>query len=366
MPEHATAPAPVSILVVDDAVENLRLLSNMLGEYAYEIRPVTGGRDALRAIEHAPPDLILLDVTMPEMDGFEVCRRLRALGHTDIPVVFLTALTDVENKVRAFEVGGDDYITKPFQVEEVLARVRLQLSLRAARKDLLRSIERLQELERLRDDLVKMIVHDLRTPLTALLMQLQLLRMDLTGEAAQTADDATASATRLSSMASTLLDVSRLEEGKMPLERSSVDLSALAVEVRKELAGIEADRTIEVVAAAPVIATCDAALIRRVLENLVSNGIKHTPRGGRLRIRVEPCAAGVRVAVEDEGPGVPAAARERIFQKFGAVEVRHDSAYHSVGLGLAFCRLAVEAHGGTIGVSDAVPHGSVFAFELPA
>jgi len=356
----------MSILLVDDAVENLRLLSNMLSEHAYEIRPVTSARDALRAVEHAPPDLILLDVTMPEMDGFEACRRLRALGHTDIPVIFLTALTDVGNKVKAFEVGGDDYITKPFQVEEVLARVKLQLALRAARRDLLQSFQRLQKVEQLRDDLVKMIVHDLRTPLTALLIQLQMLRMDLTGEAAQTADDATASARRLNALASTLLDVGRLEEGKMPLERVPVDLTSLAAGVRKELAGIEADRTIEVVAAGPETATCDAGLIRRVLENLVSNGIKHTPRGGCVRIRLESRDAGVRVAVEDEGPGVPVAARERIFEKFGAVEVRQDSTYHSVGLGLAFCRLAVEAHGGTISVGDASPHGSVFAFELPA
>ncbi len=365
MTEHSTPPAPMSILLVDDQAENLRLLSNILGEHAYEIRPVTSARDALRAVEHAPPDLILLDVTMPGMDGFEACAQLRARGHADIPVIFLTALTDAENKVRAFEVGGNDYVTKPFQIEEVLARVRLQLALRAARQELFRNYQRLQELERLRDDLVQMIVHDLRTPLTALLMQLQLLRMDLSGEGAQTADDAIASATRLSALASTLLDVDRLEEGKMPLERTVVDLTALASGVRKALAGIEADRRIDVVAAGPLLAPCDAGLIRRVLENLVSNGIKHTPRGGCLRIRLEALATAVRVAVEDEGPGVPVAARERIFQKFGTVEARRESAYHSVGLGLAFCRLAVEAHGGHISVTDAAPRGSVFAFELP-
>jgi signal transduction histidine kinase len=190
--------------------------------------------------------------------------------------------------------------------------------------------------EQLRDDLVKMIVHDLRSPITALLMQLQMLREDLDGDAAQSVDDASASASRVNALATTLLDLVRLEEGKLPLKLASADLTAIASEVR------------------------------RVMENLVSNGIKHTPRGGRLRIRLESGVSTVRVAVEDEGAGVPADLRDRIFEKFGAVEVRQNSSYHSVGLGLAFCRLAVEAHGGTIGVTDAVPHGSVFTVELPA
>jgi signal transduction histidine kinase len=152
----------------------------------------------------------------------------------------------------------------------------------------------------------------------------------------------------------------------MPLKPALADLTAIATEVRKELGRIEVQRTIELVAEGPVTAVCDAGLIRRVIENLVSNGIKHTPRGGRLLIRLESRASLVRVAIEDEGDGVPAEVRDRIFEKFGAVEVRKDSTYHSVGLGLAFCRLAVEAHGGSISVTDASPRGSVFAFELPA
>src|SRR5262245_9875385 len=122
-----------SVLVVDDTIENLRLLANMLEEHGYEVRPVTSGRQAVQAAERDPPDLILLDITMPEMDGFEVCRRLRAReGSKDVPVIFLTALTDTADKVRAFDMGGVDYITKPFQFEEVLARVRTHVALKRA------------------------------------------------------------------------------------------------------------------------------------------------------------------------------------------------------------------------------------------
>ncbi len=364
-PEAMTAPTP-SILLVDDSVENLRLLAGMLATRGFDARPVTSGPEALEAVAHEMPDLILLDVTMPGMSGFDVCARLRERPEwRDIPVIFLTALTDVSDKLKGFAVGGVDYITKPFQLEEVLARVTSQLALRRARRDLEQTIVKLHELERLRDDLSNMIVHDIRSPLTTLLLQLELLRMDLTGDAAAAVDNAIDSGRRLNDMASTLLDVSKLEEGKMPLARAPADLTKLADEVRAALAGLEPDRVITLVPSGPARANCDAAIVRRVLENLVSNGIKHTPRGGKLTIEVTSMPGRVRVAVRDEGQGVPAEAKQRIFEKFGSAIVRRDAAYHSVGLGLAFCRLAVEAHGGTIGVEDAVPHGSVFAFELP-
>ena len=171
-------PAPVaSVLVVDDTIENLRLLSDLLGEQGYEVRAVTNGRQALQAVEHDPPDLILLDINMPEMDGYEVCRRLRATERSkDVPVIFLTALTDTADKVRAFDAGGVDYVTKPFQFEEVLARVKTHVALRRAQAALADSYKRLRALEQLRDDLVHMVVHDMRSPLTALLIDLRLLK----------------------------------------------------------------------------------------------------------------------------------------------------------------------------------------------
>ena len=127
MKDDEAVPAP-SVLIVDDTVDNLRLLAEVLGEQGYEVRPVTSGRQALRAVEQDPPDLILLDINMPEMDGYEVCRRLRLNERCrDLPVIFLTAMADTASKVRAFNMGGVDYITKPFQLDEVLARVRTQL-----------------------------------------------------------------------------------------------------------------------------------------------------------------------------------------------------------------------------------------------
>jgi len=365
-PSPPLQPAP-NVLLVDDTAENLRLLAGMLATRGFDVRPVMSGADALEAVASEAPDLILLDVTMPGMNGFEVCARLQEHdAWRKIPVIFLTALSDVSDKVKGFAAGGVDYITKPFQLEEVLARVSSQLALQNARRELEQALAKLHELEQLRDDLVGMIVHDMRSPLTVLITQLQLLRMDVTGELAQGVDEATRGARQLNDFANALLDVRRMEEGKMPLKRTRVDLVALAGEVGAAMQLIESDRTIEVSGSGPPIANCDSGLIRRVLENLVSNAIKHTPGGAPIRIEVSRTNLHVRVAVHDQGPGVPTAARQKIFEKFGAAAVRKDRSYHSVGLGLAFCKLAVEAHGGSIWVEDAVPGGSVFAFDIPA
>ena len=362
------APA-ASVLVVDDTVENLRLLSDLLGERGYDVRAFTNGRQALQAAEHDPPDLILLDITMPEMDGLEVCRRLRETESCrDVPVIFLTALTDTADKVRAFDTGGVDYITKPFQFEEVLARVQTHVALRRAQTELADNYRRLRDLEQLRDDLVHMIVHDMRSPLSALYVSLNLLnrRATLTDDSRRDLQDAIASTRALNQMTSELLDVSRLEQGKMPIAMAVWDLTQMAHEVRTAIGTIDLERTIDIDREDPVRVTCDGGLVRRVMENLVSNGIRHTPAGSRMHISIATQDDHVRVAVHDEGPGVPPEHRTRIFEKFATVEDRHEATYHSTGLGLAFCKLAIEAQGGMIGVEPGVPAGSTFWFELPA
>lgn len=369
-PSARLATPVASVLVVDDTVMNLHLLSDLLGKHGYEVRAVTSGRQALQAVEHDPPDLILLDIAMPEMDGYEVCRQLRAMERSkDVPVIFLTALTDTADKIRAFDTGAVDYVTKPFQFEEVLARVRTHVALRRAQSALAASYDRLRVLEQLRDDLVHMVVHDMRSPLTVLQTSLDLLQRPAATVSEEGRPDLLAAleATQiLTRMANDLLDVSRLKEGRMPIERVECDLTPIAHEVRSALQKLDLDRPIDIETAGAVSVACDGALVRRVLENLVSNGIRHTPAGSRLRISLSRGHGRVRVAVHDEGRGVPPEAREKIFEKFGTVEARHDRTYHSAGLGLAFCKLAVEAHGGKIGVDAGRPAGSTFWFELPA
>lgn len=359
-----------NILIVDDTVENLRVLSAMLSERGYEVRPVTSGRLALQAVERDPPDLILLDINMPHMSGFEVCAELQARPELkDIPVIFLTALSDVADKVKAFGVGGLDYITKPFQLDEVQARVETHVALRRAQLELSRSFERLASLEKLRDNLVHMVVHDMRSPLAVLAGHLELLRDSafprLSADELEDLSAAERATEVLRRMANELLDVSRLEEGKLPLRREEHDLAALAVTVVNGLGHLARERAIELDVPAAATLLCDASLIHRVLENLLSNALKHTPSSESLRVSVAADAQRVRVEVADSGRGVPEEARQKIFEKFATLERATPTAQHSAGLGLAFCKLAVEAHGGAIGVEPRSPRGSIFWFELP-
>jgi CheY-like chemotaxis protein len=210
---------------------------------------VTSGAQALLAAEADSPDLILLDITMPDMDGYEVCQRLRAQAASrDVPVIFLTALNDTADKVKGFDIGGVDYVTKPFQVEEVLARVKTHVALRQAQVALAESYAHLRMLEQLRDNLVQMIVHDMRSPLTALLLRLRFLGnppATLGEEQAEDLRAAIQSAQALTRMTDDLLDVSRLEEGRMPVERSVWDLTRMARDVCAALAAMDRERSID-------------------------------------------------------------------------------------------------------------------------
>jgi two-component system, sensor histidine kinase and response regulator len=375
MPEEAATRA--SILVVDDTIENLRLLASMLNGQGYEVRPVTNGKQALAAIERDPPDLILLDISMPEMDGYEVCRRLMTLERCrDIPVIFLTAQSEMDSRVKAFNVGGVDYITKPFQLEEVFARIRTHLRLRKLQAELeernrhlQENNARLTELEKLRDDLIHMVVHDMRSPLSNIQIRLDMLVADLPEGSLERRDmEAVRSSTReLVEMTRQLLDINRMEQRNMPLELAEQGLGPIAEQALAEMATLAEVCRVRLENRVPdVRARCDEAIVRRIFTNLLSNAIKHAPKETAVVMEAAEQGGSVRVSVSDRGPGIPLASRTRIFRKFEQLEARKNKQYHSVGLGLAFCRLAVEAHGGQIGVEDGVEQGSRFWFTLPA
>jgi two-component system sensor histidine kinase/response regulator len=367
---HTADAQPATILVVDDTVENLQLLASLLGGQGYDVRPVTNGRLALQAVERDPPDLVLLDINMPAMDGYDVCARLKQTdAGRDVPVIFLTAMTDTAAKLKAFKAGGVDYITKPFQIDEVLARVATHIALRRAQRNLAEEHARLLVVEDLREKLFHMVVHDMRSPLMVLAMNLEFLRQEIDGIASEQAKTDLRTSIRaaegLGGMANELLDISRLEEGQMPLKRARVDLVGIARDVVTRLGGLDRSVVVDIDATGEVMCECDADIVRRVIENLLSNAITHSPTGGRVCVALTETAQGHRVAVHDEGPGVPDEAKQRIFEKFGTAESRQERTRQSVGLGLAFCKLAVQAHNGTIGVDAGTPRGSVFWFELP-
>jgi signal transduction histidine kinase len=359
-------PHQPNVLVVDDTPANLQLLVGMLKEHGVKVRPVPSGELALRAVSASPPDLILLDISMPGMDGFEVIERLRAdPASRDIPVLFISALSETTDKVRAFRAGGVDYVTKPFQFEEVMARVRTHLELRRQRTELQHSYERLRELERLREDLTNMIVHDMRSPLLGLQLTLGLLdMMDSEEERSETLMTARLAAAALAEMVNQVLDLSRLETGHLELHREPGDLAELAREAIATVRVLAGGRTLGIDPGPPVPAEVDRDLIRRVLSNLLGNALKFTGEEGRVVVRVMRDGPGILVEVEDDGAGIAEADQGRIFEKFVQADGPHRR--RGSGLGLAFARLAVEAHGGSIGVRSRPGHGSTFWFRLPA
>ena len=361
------ASSPSSILVVDDTPANLQLLADMLKEKGYKVRPAPSGELALRAAQIAPPDLILLDICMPGMDGYEVCARLKADERLrDIPVLFISALAEPLDKVRAFQAGGVDYVVKPFNFEEVDARVHTHLELRRQKRELAASLAQVRELERLRDNLVHMIAHDMKSPLLALGLSLEFFsplipRSDR--DAAEMLSAARHSVTALVEMIEQMLDVSRLEAGAMKPNLATGNIVAAVgatVEAQRLLAGT---RHLVFSAGEPILVKYDAHLLHRVVGNLIGNAVKFTAKDGTIRVSVELADGWVRVEVADNGRGIAPEHHRKIFEKFGQVEDK--KARTGTGLGLTFAKMAIEAHGGQIGVESTVGQGSTFWFALP-
>ena len=360
------------VLVVDDIAANVRLLAGILKVADYDVLTAESGADALQKVEEFAPDVVLLDVMMPEMDGFEVCRRLRENPHTAaLPVVMVTALHETEDRVRALEAGADDFLTKPVNEIEVVARVKSLVRVKRGRDELESTLSDLQRAESLRDSLASMLVHDLRAPLTTILAPLEMLSSNAFGELnemqSEVAEMATRGANRLLYLVNELLDVSKLESGNMTLQPSEF-LFAPVVEEALELTGVLAGRDEQLVEreySNDFQVRADEDLLRRVLSNLLSNAVKFTPSDGRIGVGAKTGDNEVLFWVRDEGDGVPPEYRDKIFEKFGQVESRQEGRKLSTGLGLTFCKLAVEAHGGRIWIESEAGRGSTFFFTLP-
>ena len=371
MNEHIYSKTPPSVLMVDDIPENLKMLSEMLKGRGYKVRAAVSGKLALQAARNDPPDLILLDINMPEMNGYEVCEKLKSDAKLkEIPVIFLTALTETIDKVKAFGTGGVDYITKPFQFEEVEARIETHLELRRQKQALQEAYDKLRGLEKLRDSLVQMVIHDLRSPLTGAFAYLKLVRDNkdktLSAVHAGYVGEAMKAVMQMIQMACDVLDTSKMEAKQLQLKAADSDLSCILEDGISGLKPLLAKREIRFTAPeSPVMVRLDREIILRVVQNLLSNALKFTGEGGLIRLGIETGGDRVRVSVKDNGAGIQPEYRQKLFEKSAQGELRTAGQRYSPGLGLTFCKLAVEAHGGSIGVESEAGKGTSFWFELP-
>jgi len=371
---------PEVILVADDISANVELLLDQLHSLGYDTITAIDGPSAVAAAFEQNPDLCILDVSMPAGDlgvddrstGFEVCRRIKRDPRTSrIPVIFVTALNDTSDRVRGIEAGGDDFLTKPHNRLVLGARVRSLLKLKAATDALEDSLRKLRELEKVRDDLMKMIVHDLKTPLTSVLATLEMLADGdfgaVTTPQKAAIGDAETKSEDLLALIDDILEVARIEEANISLALTPIAPGALLAELVHEWGHrFQQDGTtasVSVADDAPVFAG-DKGLIKRVFSNLIQNAVTHSSHAVHLELSARRARQGVLFTVTDNGPGIPPEYHDLIFRKFGQVEMPRSPRTRSSGLGLTFCKLVVERHGGRIWVKSTEGKGSSFYIEL--
>lgn len=358
------------VLVVDDEPANRELLGDVLRAHGYEVREAVDGVSGLAAAADDPPDVVLLDVMMPRMNGYEVCQQLKSAPATAaIPVLLLTSLTAREERLQGIHAGANDFLSKPLDTADLVLRVRNAVAGKRLYDRLQQQVLRLQELEALRDSLVHMVIHDLRSPFTAISLHLQLMEMDpaggLSGAQLSGLTECRLLMAQITEMMNAVLDVSRLEAGRMPVIRATHQVGDLVEQAVRTL-GPRAAARVQVAPSLlhqPVV--CDRGLVSRVLVNLLGNALKFSPERSPVHVGMDRDESGVRILVRDEGPGIPPDRQQLIFEKFGQVDLPAQRGHHAVGLGLTFCKMAIEAHGGTIGVESSPGAGSIFWFRLP-
>ncbi len=354
------------ILIVDDEPSARETLEALLFREGYDLAFAEDGPEALAKATELTPDVILLDVMMPGMDGFEVCQRLKADERWQhIPVILVTALDSKEDLVRGLDAGADEFLPKPVSGPELRARVRSMLRIK-------KQFDELEATLRLREDLANMIVHDLRNPLAVILVCSHMLKKQTRSpQDLKVVDGIQTQARRLDALLNDMLTQAKMKEGKLLLNRLMVDVNQVVREVKENHSVIAQSRGIDLVIELPEESrqvSLDANLFQRTLDNLVSNALKFSPPQGIVTVRAEypeseAASSLVRIQVLDEGPGIPEEHRDRIFDKFEIVEAKK-SGIPQVGLGLAFCKMVVEAHGGRIFVDANEPEGTIFTVEI--
>jgi signal transduction histidine kinase len=392
-----------TIFIVDDMPANLGILDEFLSHHGFEVLIAQDGKNALAKVEKAQPHLILLDILMPELDGFETGRRLKANPITrDIPIIFMTALTDTVDKVKGFELGAVDYITKPFEQEEVLARIKthlrinqLQQQLQTQNTQLQATNEQLDKLTyrlsqqteelrlantelaraaRLKDEFLANMSHELRTPLNAVLGMAEVLQEGIYGplNAQQTKSVHTieVSGRHLLALINDILELAKIEAGKIQLELIPVSANWVGescLQLVKELANKKSVKVQAIFASQPIMVQADERYLKQILLNLLSNAIKFTPTGGTVNLEIQGDSQRqvVNLSVSDTGIGISTENLHYLFKPFVQLDGGLNRQHEGTGLGLALVHRLVEMHGGNISVTSNPGQGSCFTVSLP-
>ena len=355
-----------NVLIVDDTPDNLRILAGMLTKEGYKIRAAPSGMRAMAAIQKELPDLILLDIMMPEMDGYEVCGRLKEDEQTrDIPVIFISALDKTVDKLAAFSAGGVDYITKPFQLEEVLARVRTHLALQEMRRKLQEQNEQLQQQNAELDAFARTVAHDLKNPLGIIVGYSQMLDEDVAAMTTEELGDLGKALYKSSLKSVTIVDALLLLASvrKENIELVPLDMAKIVAQVLERLEVMMTNYQGQIT----VPDTWPTALgyplwVEEVWINYLSNGLKYGGQSPQLKLGADPLPDGmIRFWVRDTGPGLSPEEQAALFTEFTRL---NEVGVEGHGLGLSIVRRIMDKLDGYVGVESEVGQGSLFYFTL--
>jgi len=358
-------PVIPNILIVDDVSTNLKILGAILKDSGYKVRPVPHGMLALQATEREKPDLILLDIMMPDIDGYEVCRRLKENPKLcDVPIIFISALSEPDDIVRALNSGGVDYITKPFRAEEVKARVATHLKLYKQSKEL-------KELNATKDKFFSIIAHDLRGPLSGLIGLAELVTDDTlpfeTEEKKDLMCDLRDSARNIFNLLENLLEWSQMQRRKISFTPQMLLVNEIIPEVLKIVAELVRRKGIEIDVDVPrdLQVYADTNMLQTVIRNLVTNAIKFTPQGGKITISTSIAKnKDVIFMVKDSGIGMDTDMVENLFRMDAKISRIGLDGEAGTGLGLLLSKEFVEKHGGKLWVESEEGKGSTFYFTV--
>lgn len=352
-------------MVVDDQPANIQIVGSALGNLGHEIIPAVDGAAAIKRLAVRAPDLILLDLLMPGMDGCEVCRQLKANSDwKDIPIIFLSAADDKDLIVRALDAGGVDYITKPFNHAELISRVRTQLTLKNAR-------DRLKQLAEDKDELLGILAHDLKNYLGGIHMSAELLR----GQIARFEDE------RLTRLVENLFRTSSLSVAFLkeflanaaadygfapnPVATKLEDITAGVVQQYQEIARRKNIQIQTEFSSKDDMVFADVSALDQVLDNLLSNAVKFSPADKNIFVSVRPINDHLECAIRDEGPGFTPEDKARMFRRYGRLSARPTGGEPSTGLGLSIVRKLVQAMNGELLCESSPGQGATFTIRLP-
>ncbi len=376
-PQNSPAKIDLSgrrVLIVEDDRMNARILSSILRPEGFTVAEASSGEAALAACPAFQPDVILLDVIMAGIDGFETCRTLKATPATaTVPVIFITAKNQPADIVKGLEAGGVDYVLKPFQPREVIARIRTHLHLRALLEHQAHLIADLSRANAAKNHFLSIAAHDLRNPLTSIR---GLAEFMLEGASGELSEDQRAmlrsvhgTTHNMLDLLNELLDISIIESGEMRLDLTPTNIADI-VHDAVFLNGLTAARKQMKIACRPFKPSrplqIDARKIRQVIDNLLSNAIKFSPPGTTITVLFSEDGPNQTISVRDQGPGIPDGEMNMLFTSFGKTSVKPTAGEKSTGLGLAICRKIVEAHRGTVTASNLAEGGAAFQITLPA